>query len=296
MKNVGASVYDKLAKVAKNSKRPFQEVLLYYVMERFLARLSQSNERDDFILNGALMLHVLNPGLSRATRDIDFLGKFKNDLDHAEGRIRQICTIELDDGVVFDPKSIKATKIKEDAEYEGVRVEFYGKIASARVPMQIDIGFGDAVTPDPKSTQYPQILEGESFALKMYPPETVISEKFEAMVKLDMINSRMKDFFDIWFLSRSFEFSGRQLQIAIESTLMRRETDLPELPVALTDVFWSNRQKVTQWTAFRSRLNIAAPETLVDVGQEVADFLLPPLGAIREKTEFSMDWSAGHWR
>ncbi len=294
-KNISVSVYDKLTKLAKKTNRPFQEILLYYAMERFLARLSKSNDRDDFVLKGALMLHVLNPGLSRATRDIDFLGKFKNEVSFAEERIKDVCQVEIGDGVVFDSKSVKGVRIKEDADYEGIRVTFNCKIASAQVPMQLDIGFGDAVSPDPKDVAYPRILGDETFSLKIYPVETVIAEKLEAMVKLDMINSRMKDFFDIWFLSQTFDFGGAKLQKAVEMTFVRRKTEISAAPTAFTKEFWENRQKINQWTAFRDRLNVLAPENLNEVGTTISSFLTPVLNAIREKSKFNMKWQNGEW-
>lgn len=296
MKNLGASVYDQLTKLSKASSRPFQELLLYYAMERFLARLAKSKSKNELILKGALMLHVLSPDLARATRDIDFLGSFKNDLDEAAERVRQICSVEIEDGILFELEKINVVRIKEDADYEGVRVSFYAKIGSARIPIQLDMGFGDAVTPAAFVGAYPQLLNEDTFSLKMYPRETIVAEKLEAMVKLDMINSRMKDFFDIWFLSRSFEFDGGTLQKAIQATFKRRGTDLVEIPMGLTETFWVNAQKLTQWRAFRKRLNVFAPEQLADVGIEISKFLFPVLMSIKLKNEFKKTWSEAQWK
>lgn len=294
-KDLGTSVYNRLKKHSQATGRPFQEVLLYYAMERFLARLSQSKDKENLILKGALLLHVISPGISRATRDIDFLGRFENDIESVADRLRSICAIALEDGVRFDEKSLTAARIKEDADYEGVRITFRGHIATARIPMQLDIGFGDAITPAPEKADYPSLLKEDSFQLKMYPQETVVAEKLEAMVKLDMVNSRMKDFFDLWFLAQGFEFDGCTLQTAIGATFKRRGTELPPIPVGLTNDFWSHPQKITQWRAFLKRLNVAAPTELADAGGAIAEFLLPVVHALTGDTAFKKSWSGKKW-
>lgn len=197
-KNVAASVRARLTNEAKKSGRPFQEVLQYYGLERFLYRLSRSAHQRSFVLKGALMLRVWGVHEARPTRDIDLLGYVKNTRERLSEIVHDICTLTVtDDGVMFDPSTIASAVIKEDADYEGVRVTFTGFLERARIPMQIDVGFGDVVHPAVEEANYPTILTYPSPRLRTYPRATVIAEKFQAMVYLGSANSRMKDFFDV---------------------------------------------------------------------------------------------------
>src|SRR5262249_51496662 len=178
-------------------------------MERFLYRLSTTRHRARFVLKGALMLHVWEAPLARATKDIDFLGRLDNSLDNLEGVVREVCTADVEpDGMMFDAATVEIERIKEDADYLGVRVRFVGLLGKARVAMQIDVGFGDVVTPGAQDITYPTLLDFPAPALSGYPRETVIAEKFQAMVYLRTLNSRMKDFYDVWLLARKFAFDG----------------------------------------------------------------------------------------
>ena len=204
LKDVAASVRQRLLNIAKETNRPFDELLQYFAMERFLYRVGQSKYRDKVILKGALMFAVWNAPRSRATRDIDFLGKIESKLDKLAKLVQDVCDVEVeDDGMTFNSKSIKVERIKEDADYEGVRARFMGRLGQPKVFMQIDFGFGDAVFPKPLDVDYPSLLGMPRPQLKGYPRETVIAEKFQAMVDLGMLNSRMKDFYDIWLLAAS---------------------------------------------------------------------------------------------
>lgn len=207
--DLGASVRQRLLNQARAQARPFQELLQYFAMERFLYRLSQSRHAQSFILKGALLLTAWQSPLSRATRDIDLLGRTSNELAHIRALFAQLCELESEaDGIEFDAKSVKVARIKEDADYEGVRVHFRAVLARARIPMQIDIGFGDVVNPGVIEIVYPTLLEFSPPVLRAYPRETVVAEKLEALTALEMLNTRMKDFFDLWALSRMYGFDG----------------------------------------------------------------------------------------
>ncbi len=300
-KNVGASVRQRLLNKARETGRPFSELLQYFAMERFLYRLSESEHADKFVLKGALMLTAWNAPLLRPTMDIDLLGRTGNDIGSIAAIVRQICAghVEPDDGIVFDPATVQGERIAEAAEYEGVRVRFHATLDAARIQMQLDIGFGDAVVPAAVPTIYPTILDLPAPHLMAYSRETAIAEKFEAMVKLGELNSRMKDFFDIWLLSRSFDFDGSRLREAIEMTFKRRGTALPKAePIALTPEFSSNSQKQTQWAGFIRRMKLREVPSLPEIVGGLRDFLMPPMEAALKGEQFDLGW-VGHprkWR
>jgi hypothetical protein len=265
--NLAASVQARLQNHARDTKRPFQELLQYYAMERFLYRLSTTPHRARFVLKGALMLHVWEAPLARATKDLDFLGRLDNSLENLDRVVREVCTADVEpDGMVFDPAMVKTERIKEDADYAGVRVRFVGLLGKARVTMQIDVGFGDVVTPGAVDITYPALLDFPAPALSGYPRETVIAEKFQAMVYLRTLNSRMKDFYDVWLLARQFAFDGAVLAKAIAATFANRETAIDVAPIAFTPEFTEQASTLAQWTAFRKKLpNTECPETLAEV-------------------------------
>jgi hypothetical protein len=215
--NVAASVHQRLLNIARETRRPFNELLQYFAMERLLYRLSRSVHEGSFVLKGALLFRVWDVPDSRATRDIDFLAFQDNSPEHLAGIFREICTIESNDGLVFDPDSVDARMIKEGAEYHGVRVRFRGSLGNARITLQADVGFGDIVHPGVVRADYPVFLDLPVPSLRMYPPETVVAEKVEAMIHLGSLNSRMKDFHDVWRLSRQFDFEP----VCLETTCWR---------------------------------------------------------------------------
>jgi hypothetical protein len=191
-------VHQRLLNIARKTDRPFDEVLQYFAMERFLYRLSQTEHVDSFVLKGALLFRIWDTPDCRATRDIDFLAYLDNSPDNLATIIRDVCAIEsVDDGLEFDPNTVKAQPIKEDADYEGVRIRFRGQLGNARIHMQVDVGFGDLIHPEVAQASYPTLLDLAAPTLRIYPPETVVAEKAEAMVHLGSLNSRMKDFYDI---------------------------------------------------------------------------------------------------
>lgn len=243
-------------------------------MERLVYRLSRSDHKGSFVLKGALLFRVWDVPDSRATRDIDFLAFLDNSPENLAAVFREICAIEEDDGLVFDPGSVDAKAIKEDADYEGVRVRFRGLLGKARITMQVDIGFGETVHPDAVDDVYPTILEMDAPTLRIYPPETVVAEKAEAMVHLGSLNSRMKDFYDIWRLSRQFEFDNSVLGEAIKQTFDNRGTEVipfGELKAELLE----NEALEKLWSAFLAKTGLTAPESFHEVLDEIALFLGP---------------------
>ncbi len=293
--NLPASVQARLQNRARETKKPFQELLQYYAMERFLYRLSKSPHRSRFVLKGALMLYVWDAPLARATKDVDLLGRLDNSLENLARVVREICTTDVEpDGMAFDPATVKTERIKEDADYEGVRVRFVGLLGKARAAMQIDVGFGDVVTPGDETIIYPALLDFPAAELSGCPRETVVAEKFQAMVYLRTANSRMKDFYDVWLLASAFTFDGSLLAKAIGATFANRETAIDMAPIAFTSEFSEQLSTRTQWTAFRTRLsNERCPEKLLEIVALLAAFLLPVARACATGAGFERRWPPG---
>lgn len=290
--NIAASVRQRLKNISKDESRPFNELLQYYAMERFLYRLSQSKHAECFILKGALMLRAWRSPELRPTMDIDMLGKTSNEIGNIVEQVKDIISVDAEpDGLVFDLDTIKAERIKEDADYEGVRVRFTGTLDSARVHMQIDIGFDDIVHPGPVETEFPTILKSPVPKLLCYSRESVIAEKFEAMLKLGELNSRMKDFYDIWVLSRQFDFEGKNLAQAISLTINHRGTTIPTDITAFSKEFIKVKQ--VQWTAFIKRLGLEyVPANFEEIVTSVEAFLMPMVSALISNTEPPVLWHA----
>lgn len=252
--NTAASVKAKLLNVANVSKRAFDVVLLQYFQERFLYRLAQSEYRDRLILKGALMFRAYGIAITRPTKDIDLLGRsIGPEADLFVTIIQEIIEIQCDDGVVFDPSSITISRIKEDADYEGLRVFIEGALDSVLKKLQIDIGFGDLITEGPRGMDYPVILDHPVPQLLVYSKETAIAEKFEAIVRLGTANSRMKDFYDIQYLAEHEEFEAQILSTAITTTFAHRGTDLKQAELIFAEEFIANRTLREMWVAFLKR-------------------------------------------
>jgi len=299
--NVAASVRARLLNVSKASGEDFTYVLTRYALERLLARLERSTYREAFTLKGAMLFRVWSPALHRPTKDLDLLGTGAPDMPRLEGIFRDLCAVVVDDdGVTFDPKSVRAARIKEDAEYEGVRVNVTARIGSARLELQVDVGFGDAVTPAAVEVEFPTLLGAPPPRLLAYPRESVVAEKLEAMVHLGIANSRMKDFFDVWFLAQTFAFEGNMLSAAMRATFARRGTAIPDaMPTALTPAFSADATKATQWKAFMTRGRLEPADlTLAHVVDAIAPFLWPPLEAARDGRELATAWApkGPRWR
>ena len=297
--NIAASVRQRLLNLAKQRGEEFQFVLSRYAAERLLARLAASQYAGRFILKGAMLFELWTGQAHRSTLDVDLLSESSEPADRLAGIFREIAAIEMKaDGIAIDAASVRAEPIREDQRYGGVRVTATATLASARIPLQVDIGFGDAVTPAPTDADYPTLLGFPRLGLRVYPKETVVAEKFEAMVSLGIDNSRMKDFYDLYVLCEQFEFDGELLAQAIEATFAGRKTPLPQsTPLALTDGFARDSAKVTQWNAFvkRGRLRIDV-SSLGEVVSRLAAFLWPVAGAAEARRPFRDRWSNGQWK
>jgi hypothetical protein len=297
-KNISASVRQRLLNKAREKGRPFNELLQYFAMERFLYCLSISLYVDNFVLKGALILSVWEAPLSRPTMDIDLLGRINNSVEAIVAVTRVICRQEVEpDGIAFDTNSIVGERITEDADYEGVRVRFKGSLDTAQIAMQLDIGFGDMVVLSPELTDYPTILDLPAPQLYVYSRESTIAEKFEAMVKLGILNSRMKDFFDIWLMLRQFDFEGQKLSTAIAKTFSTRGTDIQSEPISLTNTFVDDTVKTAQWRGFiRKNLLTNVSQDLGEVVKAIAAFLGPIAKSLAAKQSFKANWKApGPW-
>ncbi|MBP6422487.1 MAG: nucleotidyl transferase AbiEii/AbiGii toxin family protein, partial [Propionivibrio sp.] len=238
-RNLAASVRDRLLNKARAEKLDYNLLLTRYALERMIYRLSISAERDRFLLKGALLFDLWFDVPHRPTHDADFLGFGSAEIPQVEALFRDICRIEVDDGILFDPDSVKAAEIRKEANYAGIRVTLMGMLDKARCPVQADIGFGDAVVPGPDEVDYPVLLaEMPAPHLRVYPRYTVVAEKLEALTSLGMLNSRMKDYFDLWVLVRYSELDTQILIRAVAATFDRRQTGIPNgVPVGLSDEF-----------------------------------------------------------
>jgi hypothetical protein len=299
LKNIAASVRQRLLNKARETNRSFSELVQYFAMERFLYRLSKSTHADKFILKGALMLAVWEAPLARPTMDIDLLGKIDNRMEVIVDMIRNVCRQEVEsDGILFDEDSVSGVRITEGADYAGVRIKLRCRLDTVRISMQIDIGFGDVVVPKAKTIIYPTILDLPKPHLIGYSRESTVAEKFEAMVKLGILNSRMKDFFDIWFLSRQSNFMGKTLEKAIKTTFSIRSTVIPPVPTAFTPDFSMDPIKDAQWKAFiRKNRLINIPKDFHKIVADVTMFLRPVVESITSKRPFQSSWKApGPWK
>ena len=290
--NVAASIRQRLKNQSNKDKRPFNELLQYYAMERFLYRLSQSAHAELFILKGALMLRAWRSPEVRPTMYIDMLGRTSNDEGSIITQIKDIISTQAeDDGLIFDSDSIRAERITEDADYEGIRVRFVGRLDGAQIHMQIDIGFGDIVHPEAVMTELPTILDSPIPKLLCYSRESAIAEKFQAMLKLGELNSRMKDFYDIWLLSRQFDFNGANLTEAIRLTLSHRGSTIPTDITAFSKEFVEAKQ--VQWTAFSKRLGQEhVPTNFSDIVSAVEAFIQPVVSAIASESKAPSSWKS----
>lgn len=298
-RNLAASVRQRLFNLAQERRDDFGLVLTRYGLERFLYRLARSQYRDQFILKGALLFELWTHRPYRPTRDLDLEGQGTNSIARIKQSFAEILEqVVEDDGLAFDPKSLRVARIKEEQEYEGLRINFIARLERARIHMQVDVRFGDVIVPPPKEIQYPSMLNFPTSRLRAYPPEAVVAEKLEALVKLGMANTRMKDFYDLWKLSQDFDFDGALLTEAIKATFQRRGTDVPSgTPLALTDEFSRDSQKARQWQAFIKKSGLDRDQaSLHAVAVDLARFLIAPLQAVHASQTFTLTWSVPQWR
>lgn len=277
-RNIGASVRQRLLNLAHARGQPMELLLTRYALERLLHRLSLSPHRERFVLKGAMLLVTWFDEPHRATRDVDLLGFGDPAHDALLATFREVMAMGADDGVTFDIGALRIEPIREELEYGGSRLRTTAALAGARIPITVDIGFGDAVEPGVEDIDLPVLLDMPSPHLRAYPPETVIAEKLHAMVVLGMANSRMKDYYDVWMLTGAFELESGRLRRAIDATFARRSTPIPTgVPDGLSDAFAAEPGKQRQWDAFARNLSGPAPGFGLVVG-ELRQRLMPVLG------------------
>lgn len=293
--NVAASVRARLLTLAKQRGEQFERLLQAFVIERFLHRLGTSELRERFIVKGAMLLAAWGGGVLRPTRDLDLLGFGDSNADHLREAIRSICARAADvpDGIEFDANSMETTTIRDDDDYAGTRVLVWASLGSARIRMQIDVGFGDTVHPAPEWIEFPTMIDLPAPRVRAYPREASIAEKIEAIVALGDANSRLKDFYDLFALARETEFAGDVLVESVRRTFATRGTRIPEgTPPGLGDAFLANQTTLSRWSGFIADRHLIAP-TLSEVGTRLRAFVLPLLQSARPD---STERSPGHWR
>ncbi|MBI5933089.1 MAG: nucleotidyl transferase AbiEii/AbiGii toxin family protein [Chloroflexi bacterium] len=291
--NVPASILARLKNQAEILDRPFAEILQYYAMERFLYRLSKTKYAAKFVLKGGLLFYVWNVPLRRPTKDIDFRGYVSNDSQRLLEIFREVAAVSTpEDGLVFDLDSIAIDETQMDADYQGIRVKLNVTLARSRIPVQIDIGFSDELTSKAELVEYPNILSDlQHIRMKGYPKESVVAEKFHAMIRHGDLNSRMKDYYDIWLISGAFEFEGQSLRKAIETTFKNRDASLPiERPESRSVEFASASS--TRWKTFLEKANLETADSadFTRIIEDVWGFLEYPLRASISQTKSARKW------
>ena len=295
-KDIGASVRARLLDLARKRSEDFQLVLTRYANERLLFRLASSRHAQHFVLKGAALFTLWTGKPHRATRDLDLLGFGDPSETHVRAVFAEVLALEVpDDGVHFDLESLTVGLIRAEQEYGGVRLELVARITKAQFRLQVDVGFGDAITPEAEVVEFPPLLDFPAPRLRAYPRETVVAEKLEAMVQLGMANSRMKDFYDVEVLARSFDFDGAVLAEALRATFARRKTPLPtSTPVALTAAFAEDATKKTQWSGFVRKAGVRDAGTLAETIAAVRAFVEAPLAAAANATTPPGTWRANN--
>jgi predicted nucleotidyltransferase component of viral defense system len=300
---IAASVRQRLKNLTGNSD--FQTTLVLYALERLLYRLSQSNYQQQFVLKGALLFNIWSERSHRATRDADLLGFGDSTPARIEGIFRELCAINVvADGLEFAVDSVASSRIKADCEYQGVRITLIAYLAGTRtrIPVQVDVGFGDAITPNPVSVEFPTLLNFPAPRVLSYPRETVVAEKFQAMVMLGMSNTRLKDFYDLWVLAEDFSFDGTVLGAALTATFERRRTPLPQTlaeVVALTPLFAADSQKQQAWKAFLRKHQLMTTElSLMEVADRIQGFIMPVSVVVNSGELFVGKWDCNqrYWQ
>jgi predicted nucleotidyltransferase component of viral defense system len=294
IKNMVSSVRNRLLEIARRKNRPFEEILVLYGLERFLFRLSLSDHKNQFILKGGLLIYGMKLSEARPTRDIDLLGLTQYNIEAVSEIVQEIGKIDFDDGMNYDFEQLTHETMAPDSEYPGIRLKFIGKLGKTRIPMQLDIGFGDVVVPDAIEMVFSTILDMEPPTILAYALETIVAEKFEAALDLAGLNSRMKDFYDLWILSQKYYFDGRTLQEAIIATCNRRETVIQSDAEIFSTEFGNNVDKEAQWAAFINKGPIAeAPDDFSRIMEALRDFLQPVAVSFEKKDKFELKWVPG---
>lgn len=293
-------VRNQLVRLANASSQDVQSTMIHYANERFLYRIGVSTYANRLILKGANLFRVWTAAEIRPTRDLDFLGLGEMTLEDAESIIKSLCALDLPgDGIRFREETVNSSFIRHQSGYGGIRVKLIAQITKARLPIQIDIGFGDVVTPPALKVEYPTLLDMPVPKIRAYPPETAVAEKFQILVDFGIVNSRMKDLFDLWVISETISFNGRNLANAIRQTFNTRNTLIPTgIPLALTREFADDPLKRAQWQGFLRKLeDCSAPDSLEQVQQQLLLFMLPPVRSIVANENFDSVWEPGEgWR
>ena len=293
--NLAASIRQRLKNHAKESGESFNLILVRFGLERLLYRITATQPKDLFVLKGGALFYCWTEKLHRPTRDIDLLGTGDPSPERFLEIFTEVISADCEDGLLFNKDSLMVDTMKDDQQYSGLRVSLVAYLENARINLQIDIGFGDVTVPDPEIVEFPVLLDFPAPNIWAYKKETVIAEKFQAMVDLGIANSRMKDFFDLYTFALNFEFDSRELTEAILATFERRETEIPrELPLALTPEFSRNDDKQKQWTSFAKKLELKV--TLEETIQTIAGFIMPCIGAFSTQDPFVKKWNEGKWR
>jgi len=298
-KNIAASVRDRLYNLAQREKRDFTLILTAFATERLLYRLCRSEYADRFVLKGARLFALWSHKPHRPTRDLDLLGFGDPSPNALRQAFQAVCRTEVEpDGLTFDEETMTIEEIRLEQEYDGQRIKLSARLAQARIPLQIDVGFGDVVTPEVQILDYTPLLDIlPAPHIRAYTRETVIAEKLHAMVSLGTLNSRMKDFYDICALANEFDCNGQTLCRAIQATFQRRKTPVPsELPLCLLPSFAEDEDRQRLWKGFltRSASQDLSTDDFVTVLEKVRDFLGPPLlAASHDKAVFPSSWRAG---
>lgn len=295
--NFAASVRARLSTEAKRRNTDFQLILQRYAAERFLYRMSVSQHRARFVLKGAMLFVLWDEATARPTRDLDLAGYWANDAESLAEAIREICSIVHDeDGLAYSLATMTVEPIRVADQYHGFRIQLDVLLAGAKIPFQIDVGFGDAVVPEPVDVDYPTLLNGVAPNVRAYPREVVIAEKLHAMVIHGEANSRYKDFYDLFVLSTRYAFSGETLASAIQATFLRRHApNLEPWPMALTTAFYANARRSEQWMRYlqRTKLGADVPADFAIIGERIQTFLDPPLRAATRRHAFAATWPPG---
>lgn len=292
--DVAASVRARLLQLARRQGVEFQLVLAEFAIERLLYRLGASAYAERFVLKGATLFKLWSADRGRATWDLDLLGRGAGAVADVVQVVRELCAVHADDGLAFDPESIAGEEIGAADEDKGVRVRLTARLAEARIPVQVDVGFGDAVVPAPSLESYPTLLDHAPPRVLVYPREAVVAEKLEAMLSLGVTNSRMKDFYDVHRLAERFAFDGPLLVLAIRATFDRRKTPLPDdEPLVLAPGFLSAPERQTQWRAFLRRGRLDGPPDTARLADQLRVFLLPVLAAAARGEAFERHWTPG---
>jgi predicted nucleotidyltransferase component of viral defense system len=297
IKNLGASIRARLTNIAKETKRDFDAILLQYFQERFLYRLSVSPYRLAFILKGALLFLVYEMPFFRPTKDVDFLVRSRSkDVRTIKGMIQDIARVDVKDGVRFFPESVSLESVMEDADYDGIRVKIFGGLDKARKTLQIDIAFGDVLVAGPVEMEFPLLLDDQPAPrLKVYSSESAIAEKFQSLVKLNILTSRMKDVYDILFLGSHQPFGMHLLHKAIVKTFNRRGTPIDDRKFIFTREFKSSKEKQAQWTAFLRRSHLESFKTFDKTIDHLELFLEPVCSQKPFSSGDRLTWNPEKW-